>query len=211
MQSDTVWCSLLGAVCFLTGSSFILHRVIPVFSDVGYTRRKGNLLYRGYNPAMKNKRSARMRTDAVRKMLTCLCETRHVNPHPARKTRERVLNLLRGLIKEKSHHDHLVFEVAGVDLHLVVAVFDPSGHSCLVLVRGLHIVLCAIGRDQKNRHPAFVDRFVENSHFVLCPGCHGLFLLIWFPLRMIVIFSLSVGMNGLMFFPIRFSLDLSIY
>ena len=57
----------------------------------GIRAQKGNLLHRGYNPAMKNKRSARMRTDAVRKMLTCLCETRHVNPHPARKTRERVL------------------------------------------------------------------------------------------------------------------------
>ena len=30
------------------------------------------ILHRGYNTAMKNKRSARMRTDAVRKMLTCL-------------------------------------------------------------------------------------------------------------------------------------------
>ena len=51
---------------------FILHRAIPVTSVVGYARKKGNSLHRGYNPAMKNKRFARMRTDAVRKMLTCL-------------------------------------------------------------------------------------------------------------------------------------------
>ena len=51
---------------------FILHRAIPVTSAVGYARKKGNSLHCGYNPAMKNKRSARMRTDAVRKMLTCL-------------------------------------------------------------------------------------------------------------------------------------------
>ena len=51
---------------------FILHRAIPVTSVVGYARKKGNSLHRGYNPAMKNKRSARMRTDAMRKMLTCL-------------------------------------------------------------------------------------------------------------------------------------------
>jgi len=36
-------------------------------SVVGYARKKGNSLHRGDNPAMKNKRSARMRTDAVRK------------------------------------------------------------------------------------------------------------------------------------------------
>ncbi|MDO4417459.1 MAG: hypothetical protein Q4C02_04160, partial [Eubacteriales bacterium] len=36
---------------------FILHRAIPVTSVVGYARKKGNSLHRGYNPAMKNKRS----------------------------------------------------------------------------------------------------------------------------------------------------------
>ena len=48
---------------------FILHRAIPVTSVVGYARKKGNSLHRGYNPAMKNKRSARMPTRAVRKMM----------------------------------------------------------------------------------------------------------------------------------------------
>ena len=38
-------------------NEFFLRRVIPVSSDMGYTRKKGNSLYRGYNPAMKNKRS----------------------------------------------------------------------------------------------------------------------------------------------------------
>ena len=44
---------------------------------MGYARKKGNSLHLGYNPAMKNKRSDTpkvcwMRTDAVRKKLTCL-------------------------------------------------------------------------------------------------------------------------------------------
>ena len=30
------------------------------------------------------------------------------------------------LIEEKSHHDHLIVEVTGVDLHLIVMVFDPK-------------------------------------------------------------------------------------
>ena len=47
----------------------ILHRARPVTSVVGYARKKGNSLHRGYNPAMKNKRSARMPTRAVRKMM----------------------------------------------------------------------------------------------------------------------------------------------
>ena len=38
-------------------AGLFLHRVIPVSSDMGYTRKKGNSLHRGYNPAMKNKRS----------------------------------------------------------------------------------------------------------------------------------------------------------
>ena len=58
--------------CNEENQNFILHRAIPVTSVVGYARKKGNSLHRGYNPAMKNKRSARMRMDAVRKMLTCL-------------------------------------------------------------------------------------------------------------------------------------------
>ena len=41
----------------MSGNSFILHRAIPVTSVVGYARKKGNSLHRGYNPAMKNKRS----------------------------------------------------------------------------------------------------------------------------------------------------------
>ena len=77
-------------------------------------------------------------------------------------------------IEKIVHHDQLVFEIAGVDFHLVAAVIDPSGHAGFVLGGGLHVVLCAVGRDQKHRHPAFVDRFVEIPHFVLCPGCHGL-------------------------------------
>ena len=55
-----------------TQAVFILHRAIPVTLAVGHARKKGNSLHRGYNLAMKNKRSARMRTDAGWKMLTCL-------------------------------------------------------------------------------------------------------------------------------------------
>ena len=80
-------------------------------------------------------------------------------------------------VQKISHHDHLVFKIAGEDLHLMAEISDPSGHSGLVLVRGLHIVPGSVGRDQKNRHPAFVDRFVEIPYIVLCPCCHGLFLL----------------------------------
>ena len=41
---------------------FILHRVIPLSSDMGYTHKKGDSLHRGDNPARKNKRSARRKT-----------------------------------------------------------------------------------------------------------------------------------------------------
>ena len=80
-------------------------------------------------------------------------------------------------VQEISHHDHLIFEITGEDFHLIAEISDPSGHAGLVLVCGLHIVLCAVGRDQENRHPAFADRFVEIPYIVLCPCCHGLFLL----------------------------------
>ena len=43
--------------CNEENQNFILHRAIPVTSVVGYARKKGNSLHRGYNPAMKNKRS----------------------------------------------------------------------------------------------------------------------------------------------------------
>ena len=49
---------------------FILHRAIPVTSAVGYARKKGNSLHRGYNPAMKNKRSASMRAGNVVDFIT---------------------------------------------------------------------------------------------------------------------------------------------
>ena len=80
-------------------------------------------------------------------------------------------------VQEISHHDHLIFEIAGEDLHLMAEVSGPSEHPNPVLFLRLHIVLCAVGRDQENRHPAFADRFVEVSYIVLCPCCHGLFLL----------------------------------
>ena len=72
---------------------FILHRVIPMSSDVGYMRRKGIRFIVGTNPAMKNKRSARMPTRAVRKMFPLSLQDKDKgNPHAGRKTRERVLN-----------------------------------------------------------------------------------------------------------------------
>ena len=40
--------------CNEENQNFILHRAIPVTSVVGYARKKGNSLHRGYNPAMKN-------------------------------------------------------------------------------------------------------------------------------------------------------------
>ena len=39
--------------CNEENQNFILHRAIPVTSVVGYARKKGNSLHRGYNPAMK--------------------------------------------------------------------------------------------------------------------------------------------------------------
>ena len=42
---------------FIYSFLFILHRVIPMSSDMGYRCKKGTSLHRGYNPAMKNKRS----------------------------------------------------------------------------------------------------------------------------------------------------------
>ena len=47
----------------------LLHRVVTVTSVAEYTRKKGNSLHRGFNPVMKNKRSARIPTRAVRKMM----------------------------------------------------------------------------------------------------------------------------------------------
>ena len=60
--------------CNEENQNFILHRAIPVTSVVGYARKKGNSLHRGYNPAMKNKRSDTpkvcwMPTRVVRKMM----------------------------------------------------------------------------------------------------------------------------------------------
>ena len=38
--------------CNEENQNFILHRAIPVTSVVGYARKKGNSLHRGYDPAM---------------------------------------------------------------------------------------------------------------------------------------------------------------
>ena len=70
---------------------FILHRAIPVTSVVGYARKKGNSLHRGYNPAMKNKRSDTPKVCWMQHGCGAEDVALRGNPHPARKTRERVL------------------------------------------------------------------------------------------------------------------------
>jgi hypothetical protein len=60
--------------------------------------------------------------------------------------------VLRCPVQKISHHDHLVFKIAGEDLNLMAEISDPSVHARYILVCGLHIVPGAVGRDQKNRH-----------------------------------------------------------
>ena len=64
---------------------FILHRAIPVTSVMGYARNNKFVFIVQSKLAMKNKRSARMRTHAERYMMP------KGIPHVARKTRKRVL------------------------------------------------------------------------------------------------------------------------
>ena len=49
--------------CNEENQNFILHRAIPVTSVVGYARKKGNSLHRGYNPAMKKDMTSQAECD----------------------------------------------------------------------------------------------------------------------------------------------------
>ena len=73
------------------------------------------------------------------------------------------------------HYDRFVFEGAGEDLHFAAGVLHPPAHTGVVVRCGLHVVLCAVGRDQPHRSCALPDCLAEFPCVIFCPGCHGLF------------------------------------
>ena len=104
--------------------------------------------------------------------------------------------VLRTHLQVEVHHNRFIVKARCEAFHFATGIIDPASHARVVIICRLHVVLCAIGRDQKDGSPASVECFTEFPDIIFCSVSHGLYLLLDF-------------LSGL-FVPIRFSLDLYI-
>ena len=84
--------------------------------------------------------------------------------------------VLRTHLQVEVHHNRFIVKARCEDFHFATGIIDPASHARVVIICRLHVVLCAIGRDQKDGSPASVECFIEFPDIIFCSGSHGLYL-----------------------------------